>query len=95
LRECGEAFHKVISPLRVELGKGVVKEEEWGAPSAVCEQFNLGEEECDEETALLTARSDGGKVASASVKGKIVSMRPNKRVALIALALRRFIKRLA
>jgi hypothetical protein len=55
LRECGEAFHKVISPLRVELGKGVVKEEERGAPSAVCEQFNLGEEECDQETALLAA----------------------------------------
>jgi hypothetical protein len=37
LWKCTEAFHKVISPLRVKLGKGVIKEEERGAPSAVCE----------------------------------------------------------
>ena len=82
----------MISPLRVEFGKGVVKEEEWGAPSAVCEQFDLGEEECDQETALLSARGDSCQVASASVKGKIVSVWPNKRVALVALALRRLVK---
>jgi len=95
LRERTEAFHKMISPFRIKLGKGVIKEEERGSPSVVCEQFDLSKKECDQKAALLAARSDGCKVASASVKGKIVSMRPNKRMALITLALRRFIKRLA
>ena len=85
----------MVSALRIEFRESIVKEEEWRVACAIGEQFNLREEEGEEEAALLAARGDGCQIASAGMKGKIVSVWANKRVSLIPLAFRCFIKRLA
>ena len=85
---CGNPANKVVAALWVEFREGVVEEEHGWTPLLVDEQVDLGEQEGEEDAALLPARRDVGHVAAAHVERGVVAVWPDKRVSLVDLGCR-------